>query len=84
MVITIRKLGSYFYRSLSIFFEDRTKEYLLKKVKQFARLGFLRNFLPMVNNISIFMKMVWVSINYNERYIVDNKRVLKNYETFVF
>ena len=26
----------------------------------------------------------WVSINYNERYIVDNKTVLKNYETFVF
>ena len=40
MVIPIRKFGSFFYRSLSTFFEDRNKEYLLTKVKQFSKFGF--------------------------------------------
>ena len=40
MVIPIRKFGSFFYRSLSIFSEDRNTEYLLTKVKQFSKFGF--------------------------------------------
>ena len=82
MVIPVKKFDSIFYRSLSMFFEDRNKEYLLTKVKQFSKFGFGEICTQMFNNISIYMKLV--SINYIKRDIVDNKTVLKKCKAFVF
>ena len=39
-----QKVWFIFYCSLSIFFKDRNKEYLLTKVKQFYKFGFGENY----------------------------------------
>ena len=56
--LLLESLVHIFAALYNFFFEDRNKEYLLKKVKQFARFGFLRNLFPMFNNIFIYIKIV--------------------------